>query len=67
MADIRVSDLTVEQLIALVRRVAREEIAGGMSAASPTLTLDDFPVDNLGPWPEGLTLRREDLYGDDER
>lgn len=24
----------------------------------------DFPVHDLGPWPEGLSLRREDLYGD---
>jgi hypothetical protein len=22
----------------------------------------DFPVDNWGPWPEGLSLRREDTY-----
>lgn len=27
----------------------------------------DFPVDDLGPWPEGLSLRREELYGDDGR
>ncbi len=27
----------------------------------------DFPVDDLGSWPEGLSLRREDMYGDDER
>lgn len=27
-------------------------------------TLDDFPVDDLGPWPEGLSLRREDMYDD---
>jgi hypothetical protein len=27
----------------------------------------DFPVHDLGPWPENLPLRREDLYGDDER
>lgn len=27
----------------------------------------DFPVDDLGPWPEGLSLRREDMYGDDGR
>lgn len=24
----------------------------------------DFPVDDRGPWPEGLSLRREDIYGD---
>ena len=27
----------------------------------------NFPVDNLGPWPEGLNLRRENMYGDDGR
>jgi hypothetical protein len=28
------------------------------------VSLDDFPVDDYGPWPEGLSLRREDLYGE---
>lgn len=23
-----------------------------------------FPVDRYGPWPENLSLRREDMYGD---
>jgi hypothetical protein len=27
----------------------------------------DFPVDDLGVWPEGLSLSREDMYGDDGR
>ncbi len=27
----------------------------------------DFPVHDVGPWPEGLSLRREDMYGDDGR
>lgn len=27
----------------------------------------DFPVMSVGRWPEGLDLRREDLYGDDGR
>ena len=22
----------------------------------------DFPVDDVGPWPENLSLRREDMY-----
>jgi hypothetical protein len=26
-----------------------------------------LPVDNCGPWPEGLSLRREDLYDEDGR
>ncbi|ARV58728.1 hypothetical protein BZZ01_08820 [Nostocales cyanobacterium HT-58-2] len=24
----------------------------------------NFPVDNYGPWPENLSLRREDMYDD---
>ncbi len=27
----------------------------------------DFPVDDLGIWPDGLSLSRKDLYGDSER
>lgn len=27
----------------------------------------DFPVDQAGVWPEDLSLRREDMYGDDGR
>jgi hypothetical protein len=30
---------------------------------SETHSLDDFPVDDYGPWPERLSLRREDMYG----
>ncbi len=29
--------------------------------------LDAFPIHNVGPWPEGLSMRREDMYGDDGR
>lgn len=27
----------------------------------------DLPRDDVGPWPQGLSLRREDLYGDEGR
>lgn len=27
----------------------------------------DLPLIDVGPWPENLSLRREDLYGDDGR
>lgn len=27
----------------------------------------DFPVISVGKWPEDLSLRREDLYGDEGR
>ena len=29
--------------------------------------LMDFPVVDLGSWPDGLNLSRAELYGDDER
>ena len=71
----RVSDLTVDELWALLREkmqtLIREELHDALGNKIPEKsdlpTLDDFPVDDLGPWPEGLTLRREELYGDDER
>ena len=31
------------------------------------LTVADLPTHDLGPWPQGLSLRREHLYGDDGR
>ena len=27
----------------------------------------DFPVISVGRWPEEVSLRQEDMYGDDER
>jgi hypothetical protein len=27
----------------------------------------NLPVIDVGPWPPGLSLRREDMYGDDGR
>ena len=29
--------------------------------------LPNFPVDDLGIWPKGLSLSREGIYGDDGR
>ncbi len=29
--------------------------------------LPEFPVISVGAWPEGFSLRREDMYGDDGR
>ncbi len=26
-----------------------------------------FPAHDVGPWPEGFTVRREEIYGDDGR
>lgn len=35
--------------------------------AAPRKQAPGFPVISVGAWPEGLSLRREDLYGDDGR
>ena len=36
------------------------------SAAQKQL-IADWPVHDVGPWPKNLSLRREDMYGDDGR
>jgi len=36
-------------------------------AAPTSKRLDDFPTIDVGPWPVGLSLRREEMYGDDGR
>jgi hypothetical protein len=28
------------------------------------MNMEDWLVHDVGPWPEGLSLRREDMYGD---
>lgn len=40
-----------------------------LEEAAPAAAGDalDLPLHDLGPWPEGLSLRREDLYGGDGR
>jgi hypothetical protein len=30
-------------------------------------SMKDFPAHDVGPWPEGFTVRREEIYGDDGR
>jgi hypothetical protein len=35
--------------------------------ATEPFDIDALPLLDLGPWPDGLALRREDMYGDDGR
>ncbi len=52
----------VEDFVDFLReRVRRRKAA---TASKESL---DFPVDDLGPWPDGLSLHREDMYGNDGR
>ncbi len=38
-----------------------------VSACTAPRPTPDFPVISVGRWPKDLSLRREDLYGDDGR
>lgn len=33
----------------------------------PAFSMKDFPSHDVGPWPEGFSVRREEIYGDDGR
>ncbi|MEW6169693.1 MAG: hypothetical protein AB1651_18700 [Pseudomonadota bacterium] len=52
----------VEDFVDFLRSRARTKGA----SVSRHVSLD-FPVDHVNQWPEGLSLRREDMYGDDGR
>ena len=39
----------------------------GDTSKSSTRQRINIPIDDVGPWPEKLTLRREDMYDDDGR
>lgn len=41
-------------------------VIGEQLSVKPTRPPLDFPVDDYGPWPANLSLRREDLYDDPE-
>lgn len=49
--------------------VASIEVHDRPARQLPTMPfdVDALPRHDLGPWPEGLSLRRDDLYGDDGR
>lgn len=39
----------------------------GQSSAKQDPESADFPMIDVGPWPDGMSLRREDIYADDGR
>lgn len=51
---------------------ARIEVREGRDRPARQLPIQPFdadalPIHDFGPWPEGVSLRREDMYGDDGR
>lgn len=72
MSTPRLTDLTLDDLWLLFRDKVRALIQDELrEAAEPhdlkSSDLSDFPVDSYGTWPDDLSLRREGMYGDDER
>ncbi|MFZ3235188.1 MAG: hypothetical protein WA417_17120 [Stellaceae bacterium] len=49
-------EVTIEVASALIRQ----------RSAGP-FDVNSLPAHDLGPWPEGLSLRREDIYDEDAR
>jgi hypothetical protein len=43
------------------------EVPGGARDRRDIAGELDWPVHDCGPWPENLSLRREELYGDEGR
>jgi len=68
-----VEQSVLDKLQALPPEMQREvldfiEFLSQRGGAQPQSTecrrkLLDFPVDHYGPWPAGISLRRESLYG----
>lgn len=73
MSAVRVSDLTVDELMDLVRTAVRqvlEEEAHVEKTGPPSdqFAILDIPSLEITPWPSGLeSITRAEIYGDDER
>ena len=44
--------------------VGRPSANAASESSAQTVSPLDFPVGDYGPWPAGMSLRREDLYDD---
>jgi len=66
------ADITFEEVLKFVEALSpaeQDELIEHLRAkrTSPKRPPLNFPVDDLGEWTEGISLRREDWYGDDGR
>ena len=55
------------RVVLVIEQEASELSVAKTPAANTSSSEWPFPVIDVGPWPEGLSLRREDMYGDDGR
>ncbi len=76
MNTTRIADLTVDELLTLLRKAIREFVREAVQDAlteaqaeqHAQLSILDIPPLDLGLWPTGLSLlSREDMYTDDDR
>ena len=72
MNTTRITDLTVDELMEKLRELVREAVREALAEGDPKPNKTkreplDLPVLDVGPWPEKLSLRREDMYDDDGR
>ncbi len=67
----RVSDMTVEELTALLRGLIRDAVREALAQGQPSSPSQrpplELPLIDVGPWPEGVTLSREEWYDDNGR
>ena len=49
-----------EVVLALLPPLSRQK-------ATRAFDVEKLPIVDLGPWPDGVSLRRGDIYGDDGR
>lgn len=64
------ADITFEDVLELAEQLSPEEQARlieelQLKHQHPKRPPLRFPVDDLGPWPEAFSFRREDWYGDE--
>ena len=67
--------LVIEDQVARAATIADAGSADQTTSSEDTLSADErqrrfidhWPAHHVGHWPEGLSLRREDMYGDDGR
>lgn len=63
LSEERISE--VEDFVGFLKK--RKKRTAIRKTAQPNHEALNFPVDDLGSWPEGLTLSREKMYDNDGR
>jgi hypothetical protein len=71
MRDLKMNAMTFDQILHAAEQLTPAEQQAlieqleKMRQVRKGSILDVLPLDNVGPWPEDLSLRREDMYEDE--